>query len=285
VNRVLADDGGKHAAARPDEIAYGQQRAADAAIDRRVDVGVAQFQLRPLQLRLQLCEVSAGLVAARDGVFQPRLRRDIALRQRQLPLIFLPGAGERGLRRLECALRVGDGGQIRGFFDDEQQVALLHVRAFLKQALLKKAVDAGAQFHLVHGLHTGGERDGCAKFLGDDLEDGDGRRWQGLLLRGCLRSRFTAGQHSRGKQRNNGAKPLQYLRHVGYPPFATPKKCIQYSYVAAQAAMCRRGKPCERCCFSVTRFPASPLLKCHCSACIFCFTRPIAMRRLKRFSE
>ena len=54
VDRVLADDGREHAAVGPDQVADAERGAADAAGDRRVDLGVAEIDPRPLERRLGL---------------------------------------------------------------------------------------------------------------------------------------------------------------------------------------------------------------------------------------
>ena len=53
VHRVLADDRRQRAAGRRDDIAFGDRGAADLAVDRRADLGVAEVDLGGLQLRLR----------------------------------------------------------------------------------------------------------------------------------------------------------------------------------------------------------------------------------------
>ena len=53
IHRVLADDRGQHAGTRTDDVAVGYRGAADLAVDRRVDFGVVEIDLRQLHLRLR----------------------------------------------------------------------------------------------------------------------------------------------------------------------------------------------------------------------------------------
>ena len=56
VDRILADDGREHAGVGPDQVADAEIGAADAAGDRRVDLGVTKVDLRLLERCLGLLD-------------------------------------------------------------------------------------------------------------------------------------------------------------------------------------------------------------------------------------
>ena len=58
-----------------DQVALGDQRAADPAVDGGADLGVAQGQLGAAQRRLGLLELGQGGVAFYAGSLRPAVRR------------------------------------------------------------------------------------------------------------------------------------------------------------------------------------------------------------------
>ena len=99
IDRILADDGRQHAACRIDEIADGEGGAADAAVDRRADVGVVEIELGLLERRLQLHDLALGGVERRLVLVDLALRTELALRQVEVAVVLELGVDRARPRR------------------------------------------------------------------------------------------------------------------------------------------------------------------------------------------
>jgi hypothetical protein len=71
---VLAHNRRQDAACRRDDIAYGDRSAADLAVDRCVDLGVAEVDLGRLQLRLGAGDLRCQSALGRECGIDVRLR-------------------------------------------------------------------------------------------------------------------------------------------------------------------------------------------------------------------
>ncbi len=200
VHRVLAHDRGENAGGRRDDVAHGQRRAADLAVDRRADLGVVEIDLRLLQRRL--------------GAFDLRLKRLLARKRRVDARLLAGGRVEkllgaaqrhRGIdelrleivdRRLLCR----DVGLERRLLEPVEQVALLDLGALVEGALLDEGGDARDQVHAVGRLDAADEFERRAHRLRRDRGDADRGRAAGTRL---LRRR---GQRrgERQEQRQDG---------------------------------------------------------------------------------
>ena len=79
-DRILADHGGQHARIGADDVARRDGGAADAAVDRRLDLGVGELDLGVAQLGLGILELRLGLellatAAGRRSTWVPVLVR------------------------------------------------------------------------------------------------------------------------------------------------------------------------------------------------------------------
>ncbi len=186
VDRIFADDRRQHAARRVDEIADRQGGEADAAIDGRGDVGVAQVLLGDGQRRLILQNTGFRAVECGAGRIGVGLRSGLALEQLGGPIVLIFCVLGLRLRRRQVGLRLIDRRLILGFFDLIEQVADLHVLSFLEQDFLQEPLDAGAQLHRVGRLDAADKslRRTDVSHLCCDVADGRRRRrWGGLLRR------------------------------------------------------------------------------------------------------
>ena len=163
VDRILADDGRQDAARRIDQVADGVGGAADAAVDRRADVGVVEIDFGLLERRLGLHDLGGGRVHRRLVLVDYGLGAELLLGQVQLPSVLQLGVGRFGLGRGEVGLGLLDQRLVLDLLDLIEQVAGLHVLAFAEQDLLEEALDAGAKLDLVDGLDVTDEFEGLAR--------------------------------------------------------------------------------------------------------------------------
>ena len=166
IDRVLADDGRQYAACRIDEIADGEGGAADAAVDRRADVGVIEIELGLLERRLHLHDLAFGGVDRCLVLVDLALRTELALRQVHGAVVLELGIDELGLGDGEISLGLLDRRLELRLLDLVEQVARLDVLTLLEQDLFQEALDAGAQLDLVRGLDSADELEGLADAFG-----------------------------------------------------------------------------------------------------------------------
>src|SRR5260370_21538019 len=169
VDRILADDGRQHAARRVDEIADGESVPADAAVDRRPDVGVIEIGFGLRQRRLHLQDLAFGAVERRLVLVDLALRTELTLRQVDGAVILELGIGQLGLGNREISLGLLDLRLELHLLDLVEQVARLDVLTLFAQDFFQEALDAGAQLDLVRGLDPANELEGLADAFGPDL--------------------------------------------------------------------------------------------------------------------
>ena len=201
--------------ALPDQRAFGDERAADAAGDRRAHGGVIDVELRGLHgglgggdigLRLLHCRLCGDPFGLADG-----LGGDQRLVARQRGL---------GLREVGFGLGLGGGGAVergavRRGVQLVERLAGLDLGAFGEQALLDDAGDAGPHLRGAPGFEAarqlGADRDRLR--LRGDHADGGRRRLAGpgsargrttTAGRSARRRRTAATRHQRRRQGQRG---------------------------------------------------------------------------------
>ena len=183
VHRVLADDRRENAGARRDIIADRHQGAADLAVDRRANVGVAEIDLRLVELRLgaQHLGLEGQLVRLRgvDGRLLPGrgVEQRLGARQGQVGVLQLRLVlSDHRLLRLDIGLE-------RALLEAVEQLALLDFRAFGEVALVKESRDAGDEVDPVGRLDAADILARRGDRLPDGRHDADRRRRRRRLLR------------------------------------------------------------------------------------------------------
>ena len=158
--------------------------AADAAVDRRADVGVAEVDLRLRQRRPHLQHLGPAGVERRLVLVDDRLRAPLLPGQLELSGILQVGVGRLGLGRGEVRLRLVDLRLELHLLELVKQLARLDVLTFAEQHLVEKALDASAHVDLVDRLDPPDEFEGLADPLQRCRAYADGRRRRrgGLLL-------------------------------------------------------------------------------------------------------
>ena len=154
VDRVELDQRRQHAAVGAHPLADAVDRPADAAVEGRRDLRVAEIDLCLSQLGFARPQRGFRLLLVGDGPVE-RLLADVASRvQRPRPFEIAASPHHLGTRLRDP----GRGGVDRRLerlpLEDEQQRALLDVVAFLEDASHQEGLDAGAQIDGVdrHGL-------------------------------------------------------------------------------------------------------------------------------------
>jgi hypothetical protein len=157
IHGVLADDGREDAAVRTDDVALGQSGASDLAGDRGNDVGVAEVDLRRLQVRLIGHDGALRFPLRRDGFVQ-RLTRAYVLRiELLLPLPVLHRELVLGLAGLQLALGLLDRCLEQAFFDAVERLAFLDQVAFLEQDRLQVTLYSRSDLDAVDGVDPSDE--------------------------------------------------------------------------------------------------------------------------------
>ncbi len=200
VDRILADDGGKPSGRGLHQIADGERGEPDPPVDRRADLGVAEIDLRLVELRLRLHDARQRPLFVRlalvDGGLRDVVVADELLAALQLQLcvdLRRLGLGERGARLL-------DGSLVRRLLDPEQQIALLDLLPFGEIALLDEARHARDDIDFVDRRDPSDVVAGLRDLAADHGRDGNGRRRHGVLRS----SRAAAGNED---CRSDGGQP------------------------------------------------------------------------------
>ncbi len=204
VDRVLADDGVEHAAGRIDQVAAGVDGEADAAVDRRQDVGIGEVHPSLGQRRLGLQHGGLGALQVGAIEIDRRLRDVLVLHQLDRPVVLQLGVDLLGLRRGEIGRSLVDVSLELDLLDLVQQLALLDVIAFAEQHPLEEALDAGAQLDHLDGLDAADEIIALADPLDRGRHDPDrGRR------RRCRRRLLLAASGDEQEQQRGDEEPHQ----------------------------------------------------------------------------
>jgi hypothetical protein len=213
---------------RADEVADRDGGAPDAAGERRADLGVAQLQLGLVQGCLQARDLAAGIGLFGGGLIEPLLRAGAARDQLRGAIDLERGQGQRRFRLLDAALDLIDGGFVRLLLDHEQEVTLLDVLAFLEQAFLQKALDAGAQLDLVARLNAAREG-GCGLDLLLHHRDHGDRGWR----RGRLGPLGLAAVGNKRRHHGGGDEEA--------PTYCTAHRASPAKPVRTDTLLCRRN--------------------------------------------
>ncbi len=223
IDRILAHDRRQRPGRRRDEVADRHIGPADPAGDRRLDIGVAELQLRLLQVGLRAQQNSLCFAAARNRFIEPGLRRGALLHQFGLALHLDFGELQSRLRLFHCRLGLVERRLVEALLDHEQELPFLDVGSLIEQSLFQKSLDPRAQIDLVDGFDPAGERCRRAILFGHDTSDryGGRRRWRrGGRLRvsaGCNRKRDHA-------QRRDRANPHRIGPHSMLPLPSRPAR-------------------------------------------------------------
>jgi hypothetical protein len=140
IHGIQADDRREDAAVRTDDVALGQGRSPDLAGDRRNDVGVAQIDLRRLQVRLICHDGPLRFPLRRDGFVQLLARAYVLRKELLLPLPVLHRELVLGLAGLQSALGLLDRCLKQAFFDAVERLPLVDQIAFLEKDRLQVAL-------------------------------------------------------------------------------------------------------------------------------------------------
>src|SRR5262245_7115639 len=210
IDGVLADDGRELAGGGLDQIAFGDDGDSDPSIDGRVDLRVAEIDLRLVELRLRLHD--AGLRRLLVGfALVDRGLRDVLVAHQLLAALELQlgvDLGRLGLGNI-CA-RLLDGRLIGRLLDAEQEIALLDVLPLFEVALLEEARHAGDDIDLVDGGEAPDVVDRVRDLTAHDRSDGNGG-WRRRTLRGGDAARY------RDTERAHGGFPGDSGGHRGSP--------------------------------------------------------------------
>jgi hypothetical protein len=193
--------GRQRAGGRADQIAGGHLCGADASGDRRVDRGIADVDLRGLNLRLRGEHIGLCDVALRLRLFERRLGRGLMLVQALLTREVLLRLHEIGLRALQLRLRGGKRGLILRGLDLIEQGALLDVLSALECDALQDATHLGVHVDRLDRLHVPDEFAGARDLLRMHGQGHDGRRRRARsgLLRLCRNGNADRNHEGRGK--------------------------------------------------------------------------------------
>ena len=178
IDRIVGDDSGQHVGVR-NQIAGGDQRARNAAVDRRAHLGELEVESRRFQCRRGGTDI-VGAGAGGRGELIEILLRDHVLRDQALAAVMVR-RGELGLRTRATQLRAEPVhfGLERTRIDAEQQLAFLDARAFAELNGIDETADSRPDFDAFDGLQSAAEFLPVAKRLGDHAGNGDfgcGRR-------------------------------------------------------------------------------------------------------------
>ena len=159
VDRIDRDQRGQHRRARAggDEVADGHLEPADAPGHRRADLRVVEIELACLQRRARRGEVRLGLAICVEPLVEVALRDGARPGKLLAALELALGQQHARLRGRNLRLRAVDLGGVGRRVDGDQQVALLHQRAFAKVRRLHGAGDTRAHLDALDRLEPAGE--------------------------------------------------------------------------------------------------------------------------------
>ncbi|MNS68658.1 hypothetical protein D3C72_1019420 [compost metagenome] len=167
------------------QCTFGHQGAADAARDGGGHRGIAQVDAGVGDSCLARCNLCLSSFFVGDCHVIVLLADGVGFHQR---LVAACGRGrlcQRCLCLCQCRLGAFQTGAVRRIVDLEQDLACLHVGAFLEGALLQDACNTSANLRNTEGLQTAWQirHDGNAPELDGQHAD---FWWRGCALRGVL---------------------------------------------------------------------------------------------------
>ena len=206
IHRVLADDERQRPGVGADHIAFGDVGPADLSGDGRVDVGVAEIDVRGVQIGFVGQDLAFGLLVGGERLVA---RHDSAgLSRHQLLGALELNLGERFCRlaALQGALGLLDGGLEESRLDLIERRAFLDEVALLELHVLEEALHPRHDLDAVHGLDPADEVLGFRDRLelGLDHSDWNGGRRGRLPVGG---EGGADGEHQ--EQRESHGQPLQ----------------------------------------------------------------------------
>ena len=173
----LIDIGQEGGFAGAHQVAGVFQPAADAAVEGRGHLGVAQVEPGQVPLRLRGHDRGLGRIPLVEPVVHIRLGRGLLGHQLGEPGIFGLGMEEFGLLGENLRLRLLEFGFVGVLLDQKQQLPFFDPVAVFEVDLLQVALDPGLELHRVDGLGVAGEFQVIGHRLFHRLTDRDlGRR-------------------------------------------------------------------------------------------------------------
>ncbi len=151
IDRILADDGRERAGRGTDQIADGEIGDADAAVDRRADLGIAEIDLGLFEQGLRFQNIGLGGLLGGLVLIDRRLRDVLVFHQFLGALQLQVGVHLRRLGPGEIGLLLIHGGLVSIRLDAKQQIAGLDHLAFGEIALPDKAGHTRDDIDLVDG--------------------------------------------------------------------------------------------------------------------------------------
>ncbi|MCY1369129.1 hypothetical protein D9M69_561500 [compost metagenome] len=136
--------------ALPHQRSLGHQRTADTSGNRRTHRGITQVQAGAFQVGLSCAGRRLGAAQIGHGAVEVLLAHRLDLHQRRVPFYPRLGFEQRGLGPSQFTFSTRDCRLERRRIDQEQQVAGLHIRAFLEALRQHDAGDPRANFGNPH---------------------------------------------------------------------------------------------------------------------------------------
>lgn len=154
---------------------------ADAAVERRLDLGIGQVGARPVQRGLEAQHIGLRGGECRFGLVETGLSTCFAGHQLGLPVALDPGEVALRLHCAQCALGFAHGRLVEIILDDEQRLSLRDLRTGHEPDRLDHAGHARSKRHPPIGVEppveVRGLREGTRHCL-----DRDDSRGRGALL-------------------------------------------------------------------------------------------------------
>src|SRR3984885_14757121 len=206
VDRILADDGREYPGRRTDQIADRVVGNTDAAVDRRIDFGVAEIDLGLFEQRLRLQYVSLRRLFGGQVLIDRRLRHVLAFHQFLGALQLQIGIDLGRLRFGDIGRLLVDRRLIYVRLDAKQQIAGLDHLAFGEVALPDETGHARDDIDFVDGYDAADEIAGFGHLPARHR----GHRYRRRRARALCRGRIVAAQdNQRNKKRTDHRSHIQ----------------------------------------------------------------------------
>ncbi len=228
----------------PDQTPFRHLGLADAAGLGRVHLGVAEVELRGLDIRGRRVDLRLRRLGGGDGVVVLLPADRLLLHQRLEPRGLGAGVGEARLGVRQCAFRILERLLVLRRVDRVEELPLLHVGALGVVALLEDALDARSDFHRPVG---GDIADVFAYDRHRGRADGDhadlGRRRR--PLRGLLLLRAAPGECGDDHQRQRQAAQRAGIKALANQMSPSTGQGLGSSAPARSRASAARMRPSE----------------------------------------